>query len=576
MVARDVLRAARRPRLHTLRVGVIAACTAFLLVALAALEDTRDVAGLARLGRTLFEELAIAQMLLVAVLAPLLCGIAVTEEREDGTVDLLVLTRLTSAEILLGRLGSALGLLGLVVLGGLPIVALVQSLGGISPGEIAASYLATATVALVTGLVGACFALYTRGPLLPLAAVGVYAPIAFLALPALGWLKGVPGALSPAYFSLSTPFQTMRGRIPWLVTSGFVARMAIAAFGVRLVSPRTEDPLEGYAVGGSAVVLGSLVAVPVVMSAFLVLPDQALGILVWLWTSVFAVGGTLWFVQAGTRGLAAIEARSQPGQRAALRREVGPFPVLWREIRTRAFGPVGPVLWATTATCVVFLAFARLIGSLDIDEHRIDLGLAGLALATVATSALSVAAMTEERGTLALLVTTTLPAGRIVLEKLAAVLGRSLPLALLGGWTWCSAINARLHLGEPSMSPDAVDPWWWAYGPWGANLLPTVPWLRWVVVGWCVLLGSIAVALAGMGAAMRLPSRLAWVVAIAGPWLFFASAEVLSVGPWLAEGIVAPGLPPELAAATLLYGVVSVALYLAVTREVREIGRAHV
>ena len=87
-------------------------------------------------GRELFIIFAIVQFGLVSLLAPLVTAGALIDEREEGSLDLLLLTELSLAQIGGGKFLARLGMLTLMVLGNVPIMALALMLGGVEPIEL--------------------------------------------------------------------------------------------------------------------------------------------------------------------------------------------------------------------------------------------------------------------------------------------------------------------------------------------------------------------------------------------------------------------------------------------------------
>lgn len=80
----------------------------------------------------LFTLLGVQNFTLV-LLTPAYVAGTVSEEKELGTLDLLLTTHLTAREIVLGKLAARLGFLGLVMLTGLPVLSFTQFLGGVEP-----------------------------------------------------------------------------------------------------------------------------------------------------------------------------------------------------------------------------------------------------------------------------------------------------------------------------------------------------------------------------------------------------------------------------------------------------------
>jgi ABC-type transport system involved in multi-copper enzyme maturation permease subunit len=155
----DVVRAARRGRHVVLRVVYLT----ILLFALAVLFAERlgglgsifgdpvhplspqEVAQFAEAFFTLF---AVVQFLAVLAVTPALTAGAIAEEKERKTLDYLLATHLTSPDIVFGKLFSRLATLTLLLLTGLPVLSLLQFLGGVDPQLVIAAFLITAVTML--------------------------------------------------------------------------------------------------------------------------------------------------------------------------------------------------------------------------------------------------------------------------------------------------------------------------------------------------------------------------------------------------------------------------------------------
>jgi len=105
-------------------------------------------------GRDAFIGLSMFQLYLAAFVAPTLTAGAITGEREHLTLDLLRITRLSSREIVLGKLASSLSYLMLLIASSVPVSSLVFLLGGVSLLQVAAAYAVIASTAVLFGAVG--------------------------------------------------------------------------------------------------------------------------------------------------------------------------------------------------------------------------------------------------------------------------------------------------------------------------------------------------------------------------------------------------------------------------------------
>ncbi len=160
---REVAIAPRRPRVYFTRAAYAATLllicwTAWLL--LTGTQRVRDVGDLARFGATLFQILASLQLVLVLFLSALLSASAVAEEKDRKTLVLLLLTRLTNSELVLGRLLASLLNVLVMVAAALPVFMLAALLGGISHGQIARVFAITVATVLACGSLGSTLALW--------------------------------------------------------------------------------------------------------------------------------------------------------------------------------------------------------------------------------------------------------------------------------------------------------------------------------------------------------------------------------------------------------------------------------
>src|SRR5262249_22974056 len=87
----------------------------------------------ARFAAAFFHTFLAIQAVAVLVLTPTFLAGAIAEECEKGTLPMLLTTHLSNREILLGKLASRVGLLVLLLLTGVPVLALLQLLGGVDP-----------------------------------------------------------------------------------------------------------------------------------------------------------------------------------------------------------------------------------------------------------------------------------------------------------------------------------------------------------------------------------------------------------------------------------------------------------
>lgn len=127
-----------------------------LLIYSAARDLTRGSNSLAsaQVGKAIFSGLVVFQTIMVALLTPAFTSSAITQEREQKTYELLVTTLLPARAIVLGKLGSALAYVALLIIAVAPLESLAFIFGGVSPEEIILSQVVMLAAAILFASVG--------------------------------------------------------------------------------------------------------------------------------------------------------------------------------------------------------------------------------------------------------------------------------------------------------------------------------------------------------------------------------------------------------------------------------------
>ncbi len=380
---REVMVAPRTKGLYVARavtaatlLGIVATC--WLVVtgsqAVVTIGDT------ARFGATLLRILAPVQLALAVLVSALVAVLAVSLEKDRRTLELLLVSRLGRAQLVLGKLAGSLLRVGLLLVAAAPVFALVALFGGVTPAQLGRLLLVTAAAAATAAALGNLLA-----------------------------------------FWRDTTFQalaiTASLLVAWLAAGEAAATLAGPAWAARVSPARAALAALTPAGGGDA-------------PRFLAL----CGCLV-----VAASGAAI----AGVRRWnTASEPRRRPtgAAHASRRREVWANPVLWREVRTRAHGRAMVVvriawlaLFAAAVVGVVAASRADRPDRLAVAAAIVPLWLASI----LAVAALAVTSVTSERdrGTLDLLLVSDLEPAEFVWGKLWGVIAAAreivvLPLAL--------------------------------------------------------------------------------------------------------------------------------------------------
>jgi ABC-type transport system involved in multi-copper enzyme maturation permease subunit len=167
----DLVRTTRRGRSFLLRCAYVAA----LLVALFLLYSRwagGDLLGEARVPRdqlagfaeSFFTTFLVVQLAAVFLLTPAYTGPAIAEEKERRTLEHLLASDLRDREIVLGKLASRLLALFLILLAGLPVLGLLQLMGGVDPDLVLAGFAATAVTLVSLGSLGLVNSVHVHRP----------------------------------------------------------------------------------------------------------------------------------------------------------------------------------------------------------------------------------------------------------------------------------------------------------------------------------------------------------------------------------------------------------------------------
>lgn len=170
----DLVRTARRGRSTVMRcvyLGVLLLAI-FLLyeghthggrgAALLGQEIALSPDDMARFADSFFTLYMVLQFLAVLLLTPVYTAGAIAEERERRTLEFLFATDLHSREIVFSKLVSRLLDMATLLMTGLPVLALLQLLGGVDPDLVLAGFLAVALLMTTLASVGVLISIYNR------------------------------------------------------------------------------------------------------------------------------------------------------------------------------------------------------------------------------------------------------------------------------------------------------------------------------------------------------------------------------------------------------------------------------
>ncbi|WP_254507456.1 ABC transporter permease [Anatilimnocola floriformis] len=123
-------------------------------------QEIRNTGDMARFGSILLQVLAPLQLAVMTFLAALACVSSIAQEKDRKTMVLLLLTRLSDHEVVLGKLVSSLLPVFSMLLASFPIVGLITLFGGASWPQILVMYAIAFAAIFAAGSLGTLFALW--------------------------------------------------------------------------------------------------------------------------------------------------------------------------------------------------------------------------------------------------------------------------------------------------------------------------------------------------------------------------------------------------------------------------------
>src|SRR5262245_12885871 len=132
-------------------------CTAWLV--LAGTQIIRSVGDMAKFGSIFFLILAPLQLAIMTFLAALRSASSVAQEKDKKTILLLLMTRLSNHELVLGKLLASLLDVLVMLMAAAPIFMLLTLFGGVSMTQVGRVFAVTLATVLAAGSLGSTVAL---------------------------------------------------------------------------------------------------------------------------------------------------------------------------------------------------------------------------------------------------------------------------------------------------------------------------------------------------------------------------------------------------------------------------------
>jgi ABC-type transport system involved in multi-copper enzyme maturation permease subunit len=397
-------------------VGVLFVLTVTAWQLLVGSQRIENVGDLAWFGATAFQILAPLQLAVAMPFSALLVASAVALEKDRKTIDLLLMTNLSNTELVLGKLLAGLLTVVVVVVAAWPLLAIMSLLGGVSAGQIFRVQAVTLASALAAGSLGSTVALWREKTFQALAMT-----LLLLVLWLVGWEVVAAGGAGRSWFGIDAESWAV-AMSPWQAVQAAARPLFAGTAAMSLLA----DPVYWF-LATAALGAGLLNAVAIALVRVWNPPRE---------------------VQPGSNDHVepAIAEASVPSDQRVVAvhgsggkvRPVWDNPILWREVRTWAYGKriliIRLAYWAVFAACAA--ALAANIGAAAPAEAipatakpLVTLLVVGLIL----LNALAVTSLTSERDSRALdlLLVTDLSPKEIVFGKLGGAFYNAKEMVLL-------------------------------------------------------------------------------------------------------------------------------------------------
>ena len=418
----------RRPRHFAARVVFLVMVFAIISTTwllLAGVQPVQNAGDLARFGVLIFQLIAPFQLFVLMFLGALAGVTAVSHEKDKQTLTLLLMTSLSNSEVVLGKVGSGLLWAFNAMLSVAPILFLPCLLGGVSLEQAASAALITASTIILTCSLGATVAFW-REKTFQAIAVTLLSVAIWLAAGEAIRFGSAPGISSQASTVISPASSVISPiRAIWQVAQPIPRSTANSPFGVWEQALLSSSVL----LGGAVLLMGLSILRLRVWN-----PNRERRKVSAEYSDEVAVADPT---------LEAVGAQAAPAGRTIKSwksrdpRSMWSNPILWREMRTWAYGKkvlIIRVAYLILAACVAFGLFqiarndAGMIADRGYQEQLVAPSVTVLAplvvFSLILINALAVNSVTNERdaGALDLLLVTEITSVDFIFGKILGVL----------------------------------------------------------------------------------------------------------------------------------------------------------
>jgi ABC-type transport system involved in multi-copper enzyme maturation permease subunit len=359
---------------------------------------------MASFGSLTFQILAFVQLSLVLFFSLLFTVGNIAQEKDRQTLILLLMTDLSNREIVLGKLLASLLQVGTLILASVPVFVFLQFLGGVDIAQVGWAFAVTVASAILAGS-WAAFVAFWREKTFQTLATSVLGIVVYLGLIEVV-IAVAPGVIGDVATMLS-PYRAM----------------------LEIVTPFKNSTVDAPAVVSA---LDSVVALSLLAFALIGVTINRL--------RVWNPSRTLFIQPETVKGEDSETGEGNKSRQVVRHRRIWSNPVIWREIKTRAYGR--KMIFLKLAYFVVALfVFWQLISQTNAQSEMVlgmisQSGFAFVALSILGLmliNAQAVTSITSERDgkTIDLLVATDITAKEFVYGKLGGVFFNTKELALI-------------------------------------------------------------------------------------------------------------------------------------------------
>jgi len=438
----------------------------------------------ARFGLLLFQIFSYVLLTLLVFFAALSAASTVAQEKDRRTFVLLLLTDMRDYEIVLGKLLGSLLPISLLLLGSIPILSMLLLLGGVAPEQVVQAILILAATVLASGSLGGLVALWRERTFQSLALSALFIVLYLCLTRVVGFVPGVPEAVAATIQSWSDPFYALQAVLEARPSVGGVH----PAYGYALTMLLLSVGLN--ALGVARLRRWNPRGEPIMQRERPEEDDEK----------------------------DRLKAHAAPG--AA--REVWSNPILWREIRTLAYGRRPLLIKLAYFVAVGMIVYYAFSGISDARQRggQSFLAAAGIVPVTILSlllvAAQSATSITSERdgGALDLLLVTDLSPGEFIFGKLLGIVFNTkeflLPPLIIAGVYAAWGLLARAPRGEE-------------------YLAESMNWSAFLALDGTILILMAFVAVLGVHVSLRTVSSRTAIVNTLGTVFFLSVGTLVSI-----------------------------------------------